>query len=204
MKVCTLFLAIMFSVAATAQDIVQQDHPAVNRYQLIPIDRGLYLIDTATGKLWFQRFGSGDRWEVVKTPIGALAEKPVTADAKPAQLTLPRKGIVMPMIQRETREIPGADGTLRLHVGDITGGQVFVEIKDQKGVALLERTSLRRGQSAKFKVEDRNVVISVRQMVNNLVGEDICTLHLSHARPDKSSEAPASDESTAETEESGS
>ena len=87
------------------------------------------------------------------------------------------------MIQREKRAIPGSSETLWVQVGDITGGQVFVEVSDVNGHHLVERTSLKSKEFVKFKVNETDVYLQIAEMVNNLLDEDICQVHLSFKKP---------------------
>ena len=89
----------------------------------------------------------------------------------------------MPMVQREKRAIPGSSETLWVHLGDITGGQVFVEVHDVNGQHLVERTSLQSKEFVKFKVNETEVYLQIAEMVNNLLDEDICQVHLSFTKP---------------------
>ncbi len=178
---------ILFPVPAFGD--TDADHPRIGRYQLTTTVEGLYFLDTATGELWLKV--THGEWDRVDSPFDRA---PQTADLppKPVSLTLPKAGETMPMVQREKRAIPGSSETLWVQLGDITGGQVFVEVTDLNGHHLVERASLSKHEFLKFKVNQTDVYLQIADMVNNLLDEDICQVHLSYKKPKLEKEAAES------------
>jgi hypothetical protein len=176
----SLLLAALVAFPLAACGSTDDDRPSIGRYQLTASAEGLYFLDTATGELWLKR-GQGE-WRRVDSPVNRA---PQTTDvpARPVSLTLPKAGETMPMVQREKRAIPGSSETLWVQLGDITGGQVFVEVSDLNGHHLVERTSLKTGDFVKFRVNETDVYLKIAEMVNNLLDEDICQVHLSFRKP---------------------
>jgi hypothetical protein len=172
----TALVAFPFAAFGGTDD----ERPSIGRYQLTAAAEGLYFLDTATGQLWLKV--THGEWERVESPVDGA---PPIADvpAKPVSLTLPKAGETMPMVQREKRAIPGSSETLWVHLGDITGGQVFVEVRDINGQHLVERTSLKSKEFVKFKVNETDVYLQITEMVNNLLDEDLCQVHLSFKKP---------------------
>jgi hypothetical protein len=172
----TALVAFPFAAFGGTDD----EHASIGRYHITAAVEGLYFLDTATGQLWIKV--THGEWERVDSPVdGALPIADVPA--KPVSLTLPKAGETMPMVQREKRAIPGSSETLWVHLGDITGGQVFVEVRDINGQHLVERTSLKSKEFVKFKVNETDVYLQIAEMVNNLLDEDICQVHLSFKKP---------------------
>lgn len=168
----TALVACPFAAFGSTDD----EHPSIGRYQLTASVEGLYFLDTATGQLWLKV--THGEWERVDNPVDE-APPIAVVPAKPVSLTLPKAGETIPMVQREKRAIPGSSETLWVHLGDITGGQVFVEVRDINGQHLVERTSLKSKEFVKFKVNETDVYLQIAEIVNNLLDEDICQLHLS-------------------------
>ena len=189
--------SLLIAVVAILSEITwADDDPASTdpgRYQLVAADHGLYFLDTATGTLWLQT--PGDRWRKVPSPVDK--EVPARKIRKPPKrkvtLDLPESGVTMPMTQREVRTIPGSSDTLKVCLGDITGGQVFVEVIDANGDFVVERTSLKRAEFLKFKVGKSVYFLQITEMVNNLIGTDICKVHISDDEPVVENETPDGD-----------
>lgn len=161
-----------------------EDASNVGRYDIAATNEGLYFLDTATGSLWIKR-GQG-AWVKIESPVTWKSNKK-SQSHKPVTLTLPQGGVTMPMIQRERRKIPGSSGTLSVQLGDITAGQVFVEVVDINGNYLATRTSLKNNEFLKFELDGKDVYLQIFDMVNNLIGEDICKVRLSFEKPNKES-----------------
>ncbi len=185
MKRYPLLILGLLTFAATAEaeggrDGEMEGGQNVGRYQISLSFEGLYFLDTATGELWLK--DSRGQWRGIDSPVRQKLETPVAAQ-KAVTLVLPEDGATMPMVQRERRAIPGSTDTLWVQLGDITGGQVFVEVFDANEHELASRTSLKDKEFVKFKVGQRDVYLQVVEMVNNLLGEDICQIHVSLTEP---------------------
>ncbi len=74
--------------------------------------------------------------------------------------------------QRRWKELPSSRGSVRLSLGDITGGQVLVTISGPKSEVLLESRSMREGEMATFSVGDQTLALRIDRLVNILVGQD--------------------------------
>ena len=72
----------------------------------------LYLLDTATGELWFWTFGD---WQKMDTPVQPRSRAKGKRQAElPVKLELPRNGALMPMEQRERRFVPGSEKSIEV------------------------------------------------------------------------------------------
>ncbi|MEM8667971.1 MAG: hypothetical protein AAGG48_10670 [Planctomycetota bacterium] len=167
-----------------------QKRSAVGRYQVVLSMEGLYFLDTATGELWRK---GGERWERVDSPV---SPRPRRSEAeKNISLELVKGSVTVPLMQRESRAVPGSSGTLIVQVGDITGGQVFVELLNQNGHEVMPRASLKEGEFVQFRVNEQVVYLQLIEMVNHLFSEDFCKVRFSVDRP------PTSDRATVATSE---
>ncbi|QDU10434.1 hypothetical protein [Gimesia aquarii] len=179
------FLLITFTVIPIlALAETNEGSSSVGRYNIVATNEGLYFLDTATGSLWLKR-GHG-AWIQIESPVTWKSNQ-IKQSNKPVTLTLPQEGVTIPMIQRERRKVPGSSGTLSVQLGDITAGQVFVEVVDINGNYLATRTSLKNNEFLKFKLDGEDVYLQIFDMVNNLIGEDICKVRLSFEKPNKKS-----------------
>jgi hypothetical protein len=79
--------------------------------------------------------------------------------------------LVLP--QRSSREIPGSRGSLRVMIGDISGGRVLVTVFGPGGRTVVPTTPIRRGESIPLTpVNDGRYVIGCDRLVNLLAGDD--------------------------------
>lgn len=151
------------------------------RYQLVRVsETRLFLIDTATGQCW-SRTPDGD-WRDEGNPAQTLAPKPARQAKGPAPtLTLPEKSVEMVVIQREERAIPGSDGSVRIRLGDITGGQALLSVVTAEDDPLLERISVAQGDRVEFAVGKKRYAVHVKELRNLLIGDDFAKLTVAEA-----------------------
>lgn len=95
-------------------------------------------------------------------------------------LALPVNGKHFRLMQRESRDIPGSNGTLRLHIGDISAGAVLATMWDATGDSIIQDQVLRPGESVPFKLDGRRYVLGCERLINYLMGDDyglfrVCT-----------------------------
>jgi hypothetical protein len=192
MKAMSIVLAVLVSTTSIGIAQAKEKADAVGRYAITFSPRGLYFLDTATGLLWLKSGGSD--WKRVDSPV-ASAPEDGPAD-KPVLLELSKDGVIMPMLQRERRHIPGSSETISVRLGDITAGQVFVEVVDINGRHLVERTSLRNDEFTHFTLNGKTVYLHIDEMVNNLIGDDMCKVRVSSTEPrtEAEKEAPPQEE----------
>lgn len=92
------------------------------------------------------------------------------------------KAIEITIRQRRSKLIPGTK--TRVIVGDITGGQVLVSIKDGDGRRLVDEKSLSLGDIVAFEANGEESYLRIRQLTNLLIGEDFTILEVSGDRAD--------------------
>jgi hypothetical protein len=93
---------------------------------------------------------------------GPSVPAPTAADA--AGIPLTAAGTRVTVKQRGNAWLPG--GQMKLHVDDITGGQVMVSVTDSGGRVVLGPRSVRRGETLTVAGMD----ITVARLENMLVG----------------------------------
>ncbi|MBI1903245.1 MAG: DUF5329 family protein [Planctomycetia bacterium] len=81
--------------------------------------------------------------------------------------------------QRERADLPGAGGYVKVQLGDITAGQVMVTVETDEGKTLLARTSLRVGERRTIEFGEKQYVLTLRRLVNLLIGDDWAELESS-------------------------
>jgi Family of unknown function (DUF5329) len=120
-------------------------------------------------------------------PSKPPAQKPAAFNELPIELTVK---------QRSNTTVSGS--RLRLTVDDITRGQVMVSLADTDGVAVLATTSIRESKSATFTLDGDEYQITLRELDNELVGDDFATFVISRAASTAAAgSAPASSTSSA-------
>jgi hypothetical protein len=103
--------------------------------------------------------------------------------------------IEMTVKQRTTTAVPGADGALSVTIDDITRGQAMISLAGRDGVVVLGPTSLAEGRSAVFKLADTSYSVTLKELDNELVGDDSATLLFSKRLPsDESSRSDSARE----------
>lgn len=78
--------------------------------------------------------------------------------------------------QRDEMQLPGSAGALVVALGDITAGQVRVDIRTAKDSREIASSSLRDGGRLRFHYQDHSYVVEVDQLINYLIGDDCAKL----------------------------
>ena len=171
--------------AATGETAQQRDKQGtVGSFQLVTgFDGRLYMVDTRTGQCWSKSAG-GD-WVDIGNP--ARPKPPTKRKRLPIDFRLPKGKVEFTIHQRRWKSIPGSSGRLRIHLGDITAGQVLLRIQTDGDVIILDDTSLRSGDVVKFRVAKKDYFIELASMTNVLIGDDFAVLRISRTRPKRSS-----------------
>ncbi len=88
-------------------------------------------------------------------------------------LNLPPGGNLIALYQRTQREIPDSNGTLWLHIDDITGGAVRVSLRTSSPHRLIEDQRIGPGEGAPFEVGGVRYVVGCENLINKLIGNDL-------------------------------
>ena len=104
-------------------------------------------------------------------PAAPAAVK-VIAPSTPSRVTI---------IQRREQALEGSQGTVIAHIGDITGGQTLLTIRDSAGNQLLSTRSVGVGDVHSFTVGNASFDVEVPELNNFLTGEDYAVLAIRKA-----------------------
>lgn len=99
--------------------------------------------------------------------------------APEAPLDLPKGGARIVLVQRHDADVPGSRGRFRVHVGDITKGQVELTLSRGDGTTLVAARSMKQGDAAEFPVGDGRYRVTVAEFRTVLVGDDEVALDFS-------------------------
>jgi hypothetical protein len=100
---------------------------------------------------------------------------------------------MLTIVQRRTKEVPGYDGELMVKIGDITGGQVLLEILDAEGKPILDTVSVSPSNVVSFAVEGQQYYLFVKELRNFLTSDDFGVFEISTTQPEPQVPAPKSD-----------
>ena len=97
-------------------------------------------------------------------------EAPEPSQSDMADVPLTDEGVSVTVKQRDGGWLPG--GKYKLHLDDITGGQVLVSVTDKDGRVVLTPRSVKKGK--RFAMPDKSPVMEVEviRLENVLTGED--------------------------------
>ena len=142
----------------------------VGRYQLVTGfgESNVYVIDTMTGHVWSK---AGGKWRDEGNPT----KLPRTSDIgneKPSPKIELKDAKPLTVTQRSSKDLPGSDGRISVHVDDITGGQVLLTIRDNGGRKVIDQQSVRVDDIVDFEADGRKYLLCVVRLANFLIGDD--------------------------------
>ena len=108
----------------------------------------------------------------------AAAAAATAAAAARATIIPPTQPSRVTIVQRTKRPLPGTNGTITAHVGDITGGQTLLTIHGARGNALVPTTSMREGDVQQFTVGTATFDIELVELKNFLTGDDLAVFEV--------------------------
>jgi hypothetical protein len=188
-------LVVTFERRAATQTVRDEIRPGeVGRYQLMGVGSTsrIYMIDTATGQCWSREGTSSWRDAGNPTRRDARGERRAERDSGEVSLKLPSDSVELTIVQREERSIPGSDGSVRIHLGDITDGQAFLSVVTSDQQTLLERTSVTEDDALQFSFGGKRYAVRIRELRNVLIGDDFAKVEISET---DQLEAPANERS---------
>ena len=107
---------------------------------------------------------------------------PTQAPVKPV-LALPRDPLQLTIVQRQSKSIQGSDGTLAVRVGDVTRGQVLVEVVPPSGPPFVDTVSMKPGDVVEFPVASQVYHLTLTKLHNFLFGDDVAVFEVSTSPP---------------------
>lgn len=112
---------------------------------------------------------------------GAETQTWYEIQAIPDRLDLAREGGRFSVVQRRTAAVPGSRDYLRVRLGDLTAGQVLVEVSGADGRVFVAQRSLRTRDEVEFELFGGRYVLLVEKLVNLLIGDDFAELSVARA-----------------------
>ena len=121
---------------------------------------------------------------VVLGVAAAVHYWPQRPEARPTEppLELPAR---MTLVQRHDTVVPGSQGRLRVHIGDITRGQVQLTLSHRDGRLLIPPASAREGERHAFSLGGRRYELVVVTLDNKLIGDDSAVLEIYEGRSER-------------------
>jgi len=98
-------------------------------------------------------------------------------------LRLPEEPVRMTIVQRTAAAVPGSNEQVFVHLGDITGGQVLLEMRGSGGKQVLNLRSVRKGDVIPFELGSETYSLSVVEL-RNFTTDDFAVLEISSSRPE--------------------
>ena len=112
-----------------------------------------------------------------------MEETSIVLKGPPKGLDLSGDGAKMTIIQYRSKEVPGSDGYVSIHLGDITARQVLLSIKTADGQILIDQRPVRAGDEVAFTIAKEQYILMVESLVNLLAGDDYGIFRVSHVTP---------------------
>lgn len=183
-------LAAVRGRASAKEPDFTENSGQIGRYQLVRISEDrLFLIDTATGHCWSRATHGSWRDEGQPNATDTKERPARESEASVPTLDLPYGSVDLVVMQRESKAIPGSNGTVRIRLEDITEGQVLASVVTSHKDILMERVSARQGDTLRFSVENKQYTIHFKELRNILLGTDFARLTVTES-PEESSIEP--------------
>ncbi len=100
-----------------------------------------------------------------------------------ARLDLPADPVQVTVLQRGTKALPGSKDTVKLNLGDITGGQVLLSIEGPGDKTIVDTCSMWPGKVVPFEVAGSRYYLKVVDLRNLAVGDDFGVFEISTTPP---------------------
>lgn len=162
------------------------DRDAKKKVALSPIGHGRFqinLADPRVGELVPADGNAHALYVNAEMKDGTIASSvPILAEHLGVFLDLGDGMASLVLPQRSSRELPGSRGSLRVVIGDISGGRVLLTVYGPGERILVPTRPIRQGESIQLEgVNEGRYVIGCGKLVNLLAGDDYAEFTL--ARP---------------------
>lgn len=118
-----------------------------------------------------------DAWNSLgRLRIACGANRVADLRCRPHRFDVGSEGAEFAATQRSSVPVPGSRDWAEVCLGDITRGQVRLEVRTVEGKTLLSQRSVKEGQAVAFRVGDEEYSIRVESLKNVLIGRDQATL----------------------------
>lgn len=162
----------------TAWLAVQDSHASSRRVVLAKIGEFEYAVNLGAQEVYsvLRTKKVGGQFRIFAEAVdGTIAQSLAvryTMFVLPESLDFPCDEARMTIYQRTSKWLPGADGALRVQLGDITAGQVAVTIHGPRSELFVETMSMRNGDTLSLPLADQDYVLRLDKLVNLLIGQD--------------------------------
>lgn len=118
-----------------------------------------------------------------------VAEAASSPEGPAVEIELPSDPLRMTVVQRHSKAVPGFHGAIKVRIGDITHGQVLLEIISEEVLRpVVDTISVREGDVTPFTLGSAEYYATVVELRNFLIGDDFAVFEISTTRPDETSE----------------
>lgn len=154
---------------------ISEDAP---RITLVKVDESQYAINLGAEEvcdLLKKRGPEGQFHIFAKTVDGTTVHSfavRYTMHVVPDRLDFPFDEVQLTIYQRTWKALPGSTGSLRIHLGDITAGQVLVSIFGPSGELVVDTTAMHQGDTLSIHLAEQDYLLQLDKLVNLLIGND--------------------------------
>ena len=106
---------------------------------------------------------------LIVSPLGCMT----------VRVSLPTDPVLMTIIQRHGKPIPGSHKAVHVEIGDITGGQVLLSIRGRFGRSIVDTVSVSEGEAVEFEIDRTPYRLKVIELRNFLIGDDFGVFEIS-------------------------
>ncbi len=129
------------------------------------------------------------RMQYLARALEVREERAPEHEAGPIKFELRSDPARITVLQRRSKPIPGFHGVIKVRIGDITHGQVLVEIISEDILRpVVDTISARQGDVIPFVLGGTEYYVSVIELRNLLVGDDFGVFEITTKCPDQVSE----------------
>ena len=152
--------------------------PSARRVLLAKVDEHEYAINLGARELHdlLKGYGPNGQFRIFAeaedgTIVSSLAVR-YTLHVVPERLDFPFDEVKLTIHQRASKKIPGSNGALKIHFGDITAGHVAVAVYGPKGEMVVDTKTMAEGDTLSLHLVEQDYVLRLDKLVNYLIGTD--------------------------------
>jgi hypothetical protein len=103
-----------------------------------------------------------------------------TPEPESMRYTLPKDPQRVTVVQRRVKLIPGLP--VQIKIGDITGGQVLVEVLGEDATTIVDTVSVKVHDVVTVKLGDQTFLVTLVELRNFLTSDDFAVFEVSESR----------------------
>ncbi len=152
--------------------------PSTRRVLLAKVDEHEYAINLGARELHdlLKGYGPNGQFRIfAEAKDGTIARSLAvryTMNVVPERLDFPFDEVKLTIHQRASRKLPGSNGNLEIHFGDITAGHVAVAVYGPNGEMVGNTKTMAEGDTLSLHLVEQDYVLRLDKLVNFLVGPD--------------------------------